>query len=58
MDCNACGRPFRTYVPDSFCVLPNGGMVTYVDPQLECPLCDSHGYGDFMNSDLFPELVI
>ena len=54
--CHDCGRQFRTYVPDSFCKLPNGGCVSYCTPQLQCPLCDPTGYGDFMNKDLFPEL--
>jgi len=55
--CEDCGRPFRTYVPETYCELPGGGSVFYCDPQTKCPLCDDNGYGDFMNEDLFPELV-
>lgn len=53
--CITCNRPFRTYVPDTNCHLPGGGIVTYQEPRLECPICDTHGYGGFMNQDLFPE---
>ena len=55
--CIECGRKYRTYVPDSICSLPNGGLVSYKEPQLKCPMCDEGGYGDFMNFDLFPELA-
>ena len=55
--CTDCDRDFRTYVPDPFCCLPDGGTVTYKDPQLSCPMCDPSGYGGFMNYDLFPELI-
>ena len=55
--CEDCGRPFRTYVPETYCELPGGGSVFYCDPQTKCPLCNDNGYGDFMNEDLFPELV-
>lgn len=54
--CADCGQPYRTYVPDSICNLPNGGSVTYTEPQLLCPICDPSGFGVFMNEDLFPEL--
>ena len=56
-ECIDCQRKFRTYVPDTICSLPGGGSVTYPDPQLTCPLCDSKGWGAFMNYDLFPELI-
>lgn len=55
-NCMECSRPFRTFVPDSICELPDGSCVSYKDPQFLCPLCDSKGYGGFMNTDLFPEL--
>ena len=54
--CVECGRDFGTFIPDTSCNLPDGSCVTYTEPQLACPLCDSHGYGAFMNEDLFPEL--
>ena len=52
-----CKRPFRTYVPETICTLPDGGSVFYRDPQPLCPLCDKEGFGSFMNQDLFPELI-
>lgn len=55
-NCTDCGRMFRTYVANSMCHLPDGGVVSYKEPQLQCPLCDEQGYGVFMNQDLFPEL--
>lgn len=54
--CVDCGQPFRTYVPDSMCKLPDGLYVTYQDPQLQCPECDENRFGLFMNEDLFPHL--
>ena len=54
--CVACQRPYRTYVPNTICTLPDRGSVFYKDPQIECPLCDPTGYGEFMNKDLFLEL--
>ena len=56
--CRRCSRPYRTYVPDTICDLPDGGCVYYSDPQLFCPLCDDNRYGEFMNKDLFPELKL
>ena len=56
MMCIECERPFRMYVPNTDCRLPDGGSVYYRDLQTMCPLCDPCGYGDFMNEDLFPEL--
>ena len=57
---NICGvyqRPYRTYnIANTECRLPDGGSVFYRDPQIMCPLCDPEGYGEFMNTDLFPEL--
>ena len=55
--CAGCVREFRTYVPETVCMLPDGGSVFYQDPQLLCPICDPEGYGAFMNRDLFPELT-
>ena len=49
--CEDCERPFRTYVSDTICHLPDGGQVLYKDPQLKCPECDPNGYGWFMNAD-------
>ena len=54
--CGVCQRPYRTYVANTECRLPDGGSVFYRDPQIMCPLCDPEGYGEFMNTDLFPEL--
>lgn len=31
--CVDCGRSFRTYVPDSYCNLPDGSSVTFSTPQ-------------------------
>lgn len=56
--CITCGRDFRTYVPNTRCHLPDGAIVSYTDPQLECPSCDSSKYGWFMNQDLFPEELL
>ena len=53
--CEDCGKPFRTYVPDTICHLPDGGQVTYREPQNKCPDCDLSGYGLFINMDLFPQ---
>lgn len=55
--CGDCGREYRTYIPDTTCVLPGGINFSYVDPQVLCPLCDPQGWGAFMNEDLFPELI-
>ena len=44
-------------MPETICMLPDGGSVFYRDPQLLCPLCDPQCYGTFMNEDLFPELA-
>lgn len=55
-NCTQCSRPFRTYVPGTTCELPDGNLVSYQEPQEHCPLCDTKGYGDFMNMDMFPEL--
>ena len=54
--CTECQQPFRTYVPDTICRLPDGGSVFYREAQTQCPLCDSSGFGTFWNMDLFPEL--
>ena len=56
LNLSECERPFRMYVPNTDCRLPDGGSVYYRDLQTMCPLCDPCGYGDFMNEDLFPEL--
>lgn len=56
-ECVDCGREFRTYVPETMCILPDGGSVFYNELQTKCPLCDTEGYGGFMNKDLFPELT-
>ena len=56
-ECVDCGREFRTYVPETMCILPDGGSVFYNEPQTKCPLCDVEGYGGFMNKDLFTELT-
>ena len=50
--CIDCGRDFRTYVPRTNCHLPGGLVVDYEDPQLQCPDCDPHRYGLFMNEDM------
>lgn len=55
--CDTCHRPYRTYVPDSICTLPDGLQVTYREPQTQCPVCDENSFGEFMNTDLFPELL-
>ena len=55
--CIECGRSYRTYVADLSCSLPNGSVVTYNAPQLTCPLCDDSSFGQFMNYELFPELI-
>ena len=55
-NCMTCDRPFWTYVPDSHCHLPDGGIVCYRDPQYERPFSDGNAFGTFMNFDLFPEL--
>ena len=41
--CITCKKPFHTYAPTSNCHLPGGAIVTYNEPQLECPLCDKNG---------------
>ena len=55
--CIECNQPFRTYVPETICRLPDGGSVFYREPQDLCPVCDPSGFGEFMNHDLFPELA-
>ena len=47
--CIQCGRPFRTYVPNSMCYLPDGAIVTYSEPQLTCPLCDEKSFGIYIH---------
>ena len=54
--CGDCGRDYRTYVPETICTLPDGGTVFYREAQTKCPLCDENSFGEFMNTDLFPEL--
>lgn len=53
--CTDCEQPFRTYVPNTICRLPDGGSVFYRDPQTLCPACDTTGFGTFWNLDLFPQ---
>jgi hypothetical protein len=38
--CRTCSRPFRTYVPGTNCVMPDGTSFSYSEPQEECPCCD------------------
>ena len=57
MEICGCGQPFCTYVPDTMCALPDGGVVFYPEAQTTCPLCDDGMFGLFMNKDLFPELA-
>ena len=54
--CTGCQQPFRTYVPDTICRLPDGGSVFYREAQTQCPFCDPSGFGTFWNMDLFPVL--
>ena len=42
--CIDCGR--------TNCHLPGGLVVDYEDLQLQCPDCDPHRYGLFMNEDM------
>ena len=55
--CAECNRKFRTYVPETVCVLPDGSSVFYRDAQMLCPLCDPNGFREFINQDLFPEIA-
>ena len=56
--CIDCGQNFRTYKPDTNCLMPDGSTQWHVEPQKQCPECDINGYGLFLNEDLFPHLVI
>ena len=53
-----CGGKFRTYIPDTHCLMPDGSTQLHVDPQDLCPECDPAAYGLFLNEDLYPHLVI
>ena len=49
-----CQQPFRTYVLNTICCLPDGGSVFYREAQTQCLLCDLSGF--IVPLDLFPEL--
>lgn len=55
--CTVCSKPFRTYVPDTDCVMPDGASFFYSYPQDECPACDENCWGWQWNTDLFPQFA-
>ena len=57
MPCIDCGRDYRTYVPDTACHLPDGGIVTYSEPQLKCPACDDQCFGLFMTNPVIVPFI-
>ena len=56
LPCKSCSRPFRTYVPMTDCLMPDGTTFFYSEPQDECPCCDINQWGSHWNKDLFPEI--
>ncbi len=57
-ECISCGKTFRTYIPGSSCLMPDGGIICHEEPMSECPDCDFNGIGVALNGDLFPHLVV
>lgn len=49
--CTSCGKEFLAPIEDSICHLPDGGIVSYPDPILECPLCDQNQFGYYLNKE-------
>ena len=54
--CLHCGRDFLAPIPNTDCHLPDGGIVCYRDPVLECPICDDNRFGSSWNMDFMPDL--
>lgn len=52
--CCQCTRKFRTYIPNTDCVMPDGVCVFYSNAQDECPECDPDHWGWAWNKDLIP----
>ncbi|XP_019861115.1 PREDICTED: uncharacterized protein LOC109589478 [Amphimedon queenslandica] len=54
--CVECSQLFRTYVPNTDCLLPDGNLVYCKESQTICPECSG---GSFLsiNEDLFPHLA-
>ncbi len=55
-NCVECSTEYRTYVPGTSCILPDGGIQCHQEPQLSCPDCDFTVIGAMLNMDLFPHL--
>ena len=36
-NCETCSQRFRTYIPNSDCIMPDGMSFCYREPQNECP---------------------
>ena len=56
VNCLDCNQKFRTYVPNTDCLLPDGNVVFYKEPQTLCPECTG-GVFLSINEDLFPHMV-
>ena len=56
VSCIECGTQFRTYIPGTDCLQPDGTVQCHQEPHDTCPDC-SGGYGIHLNFDLFPEMA-
>ena len=54
--CVECAQQYRTYIPNTDCLFPDGKIVYYKQSQDKWPDCSG---GSFLsiNEDLFPHLV-
>ena len=50
--CEQCGTEFFTFIPDTLCKMPDGTVVFYQDPQMECPNCDEAQFGWKWNKEI------
>ncbi len=56
MNCIECSQQFRTYIPGTHCLMPDGGITCHQEPLLHCPDCEYDGIAMALNKDLFPHL--
>ena len=56
VSCTDCNQKFRTYIPGTDCLLPDGSLQCHQEPQDTCPEC-SGGYGIHFNTDIFPDMA-
>ena len=58
LPCKTCSLPFRTYVPVTNCLMPDGTTFYYSEPQDECPCCDITQWGAHWKTIYFHNWMI